>query len=287
MKTRIVTAVVGLAVLAVVMMFFNTPVLEIMVSLVAMIGVHEIFKAYGFGKKELHIYLAFLPYILLVMFVSYGPMGAFLVPLSYVLMVYLAICLIARSQTLSAAKLGGMVCFSAVVIVGFYSMVYIKNALPAAQYGHEAIYLIIMGLAFAWGGDTFAYFTGCWLGKHKLAPIVSPKKTIEGAIGGVLGSGLLGVVCTAAARSLPAGMNLTEYVMGGTFSYLTVFLLGMICSVLGILGDLFASAVKRQCAIKDYGTIFPGHGGILDRFDSVLFIMPVVAIAVWLRTGVL
>ena len=68
------------------------------------------------------------------------------------------------------------------------------------------------------------------------------------------------------------------------FGYVAVFLLGMGCSVLGILGDLFASAIKRQLGIKDYGTIFPGHGGIMDRFDSVLFIAPLVALAVWFRT---
>lgn len=74
------------------------------------------------------------------------------------------------------------------------------------------------------------------------------------------------------------------YLAGELFGYLPIFLLGMVCSVLGILGDLFASAVKRQCSIKDYGAIFPGHGGILDRFDSVLFIAPVMAISVWFAT---
>lgn len=135
-----------------------------------------------------------------------------------------------------------------------------------------------MALAFAWGGDTFAYFTGRLFGKHKLAPLVSPHKTVEGAIGGILGSGLVGVLCTVAARGL------TGHAAGSMFGYIAVFLLGMGCSVLGILGDLFASAIKLQLGIKDYGTIFPGHGGIMDRFDSVLFITPLVALAVWFRT---
>ncbi len=282
MKTRIITAVVGLLVLGVVMLLFNTPVLELAVSLIAIIGVHEIFKAYDLGEKTNNLFVPFVPYILLVMFSPYPLIGdlqvkTLLVPCTYLLMLYLAICLIRRSQTLSAAKLGGMTMFSAVIIAGFYSLVYIRSALPST----EAIYLILTGLAFAWGGDTFAYFSGYFFGKHKLAPIVSPKKTVEGAIGGVLGSGILGVGITAAARAL------TDGAVGGTFAYPAIFVLGMACSVLGILGDLFASAVKRQCKIKDYGTIFPGHGGILDRFDSVLFIMPVVAIAVWFMVSVM
>ena len=94
----------------------------------------------------------------------------------------------------------------------------------------------------------------------------------------ILGSGVVGVLCTLAARGL------TGHAAGSMFGYIAVFLLGMGCSVLGILGDLFASAIKRQLGIKAYGPIFPGHGGIMDRFDSVLFITPLVALAVWFRT---
>ena len=287
MKTRIITAIIGLAVLAIVMMFFNTPLFEVVVAVVTLIAIHEIFKAYGFSKKEAYLYAAFVPYAFLVMFSGYSAVGRLLVPLTFVLMIYLAICLIANSQTLDAAKLGGMVSFSAIVLAGFFSFVYIKNKLPMAEFGYEAIYLIIMGLVFAWGGDTCAYFSGYFFGKHKLAPIVSPKKTVEGAIGGVLGSGLLGLVCTLVALNISYGAaDAAICFAGDTFGYIAVFLLGMTCSVLGIFGDLFASVVKRQCKIKDYGTIFPGHGGILDRFDSVLFIMPVVAIAVWFSAGI-
>lgn len=282
MKTRIITAAVGLVILGIIMMLFNTPVLELALSLVTLIGIHEIFKAFDLGEKTTHIYAAFVPYVLLMMFSSYGFAGGLqlkvlMIPATYLLVLYLAICLIRRSQTLSAAKLGGMTMFSAITILGFYSMEYIRSVLPS----QEAIYLILTGLAFAWGGDTFAYFAGRFFGKHKLAPIVSPKKTVEGAIGGIFGSGILGIGIMAAARAL------TDGAVGGTFSYPVIFILGMACSVLGIFGDLFASAVKRQCGIKDYGTIFPGHGGILDRFDSVLFIMPLVAMAVWFMVSVL
>ena len=124
-----------------------------------------------------------------------------------------------------------------------------------------------------------AYFAGRAFGKHKLAPIVSPHKTVEGAIGGVFGSVLAGVVLTLVYSLLSSQYNVITLQVQPRH-YLILVVMGAIASVLGILGDLFASSVKRQVGIKDYGTIFPGHGGILDRFDSVMFIAPFVSIAV-------
>ena len=117
-------------------------------------------------------------------------------------------------------------------------------------------------------------------GKHKLAPVVSPHKTVEGAVGGVVGSMLLGVAVTLVYTSVFGKLIGVPMARLGFSYYGIILILGAIGAVLGILGDLFASAVKRQCNIKDYGTIFPGHGGILDRFDSVMFIAPFVCIVV-------
>ena len=147
------------------------------------------------------------------------------------------------------------------------------------MYGNDAIYFILLILCFAWGGDTAAYFTGRAFGKHKLAPRVSPHKTVEGAVGGVLGSMLAGVLLTFVYNQLSGRFDLFS-INVTVRHYLVLLVLGAVASVLGIFGDLFASAVKRQAGIKDYGTIFPGHGGILDRFDSVMFIAPFVSIAV-------
>ena len=151
--------------------------------------------------------------------------------------------------------------------------------LPFEVYQYDADYFILLILCFAWGGDTAAYFAGRAFGRHKLAPVVSPHKTVEGAVGGVLGSILAGVLLTAAYTVLSSGYEVISITMRPQH-YLVLMFMGAIASILGILGDLFASAVKRQVGIKDYGTIFPGHGGILDRFDSVMFIAPFVAIAV-------
>ena len=151
--------------------------------------------------------------------------------------------------------------------------------LPFAAYRYDAIYFILLILCFAWGGDTAAYFAGRAFGKHKLAPVVSPHKTVEGAIGGVCGSIAAGMVLTLVYALLSARYHVIT-INVQPYHYLILAVMGGIASVLGILGDLFASAVKRQVGIKDYGTIFPGHGGILDRFDSVMFIAPFVSIAV-------
>ena len=145
---------------------------------------------------------------------------------------------------------------------------------------YDAIFFILLILCFAWGGDTCAYFAGRAFGKHKLCPVVSPKKTVEGAVGGVLGTMVFGVLVTV-IYSIAAD-RMEEFTRSniGVSMYVIIALLACVAAVLGIYGDLFASVVKRQCGIKDYGTIFPGHGGILDRFDSVMFIAPFVTMVV-------
>ena len=128
--------------------------------------------------------------------------------------------------------------------------------------------------------DMFAYFFGVLFGKTKLIPSISPKKTVEGAIGGVLGTMVFGVLVTV-IYSIAAD-RMEEFTRSniGVSMYVIIALLACVAAVLGIYGDLFASVVKRQCGIKDYGTIFPGHGGILDRFDSVMFIAPFVTMVI-------
>jgi phosphatidate cytidylyltransferase len=114
--------------------------------------------------------------------------------------------------------------------------------------------------------DTFAYFSGYLFGKHKLIPKVSPKKTIEGSIGGMLGS----IICC----------TIFGYIFNLNLGY--IILLGAIGSIVAQIGDLFASSIKRFVGIKDYGKLIPGHGGILDRFDSVILVSPFVYYAFYL-----
>ena len=123
--------------------------------------------------------------------------------------------------------------------------------------GFFHVWLIFLS---AWGCDTCAYCAGMLLGKHKMTPLLSPKKTIEGAIGGVLGAALLGVIYALITS-------------GPIVQYLIIC---AVAAIISMVGDLAASAIKRKEEIKDYGNLIPGHGGILDRFDSIIFTAPVI-----------
>ncbi|HIZ48139.1 MAG TPA: phosphatidate cytidylyltransferase [Candidatus Gemmiger excrementavium] len=279
MKTRVITAAVGLAVLAIVLAFFNTVLFDLVLSAVCLIAVHEVFTAMGFGKKQWYLYAVAIPFTLMVMLTTTQVARLLVLPVSFLVVLFFNICQIVHLRTLDFGKLTGYVYFSGVIIFCFYSLIHLKRVLPFELYHYDAVYFILLILCFAWGGDTAAYFAGRAFGKHKLAPLVSPKKTVEGAVGGVLGSILAGVLLTGAYMALSGHYDVITLQVRPRH-YLILVLLGAIASVLGILGDLFASAVKRQVGLKDYGTIFPGHGGILDRFDSVMFIAPFVAIVV-------
>lgn len=137
------------------------------------------------------------------------------------------------------------------------------------EYG---IYLVWMVFVSSWISDTFAYFTGMLLGKHKLAPVLSPKKSIEGSIGGVAGSALAGALFGYLfATKVGQEVNLI----------VVCAILGALGSVISQIGDLAASGIKRNYEIKDYGTLIPGHGGIMDRFDSVIVTAPIIYFLVY------
>lgn len=280
MKTRIITALVGIVVLTAVLLTFDTLVFNLVVTAITLIAVHEIYNALGFEKRDWPLYVVVVPFTLLVMMTNYRNVRWLVMPAAFLLVLFYAIYLVARNGVISYQKVGGLVMFSGIVIFCFYSFIYLKDLLPVAQYGHDAIFFILLILCFAWGGDTCAYFAGRAFGKHKLCPVVSPKKTVEGAVGGVLGTMAFGVVVTLAYSIAADRMETFTRSNIGVSMYLIIALLACVAAVLGIFGDLFASVVKRQCGIKDYGTIFPGHGGVLDRFDSVMFIAPFVTMVI-------
>ena len=261
MKTRIITAIVGILVLIGVMFTFNTMVFNLVIAAITLIAIHEIYSALGFEKKDWLMYAVLVPYTLLVMLSSYSAMRKLVMPMSFVLVTFFAIYLVVRNGTISYQKASGLLVFSGIVIFCFYSFIRLKELLPVETYGYDAMFFILLILCFAWGGDTCAYFAGRAFGKHKLCPVVSPKKTVEGAIGGVLGTMVFGVVATLVYSVAADRMEEFTRTNIGVSMYVIIALLACVAAVLGIYGDLFASVVKRQCGIKDYGTIFPGHGG--------------------------
>ncbi|MDO5095482.1 MAG: phosphatidate cytidylyltransferase [Peptostreptococcaceae bacterium] len=144
-----------------------------------------------------------------------------------------------------------------VSVLGFvYIPVFLSHINLLSQMGTIYIWLVFI---FAWVSDISAYFSGMFFGKHKLIPEISPKKTVEGAIGGIAGT-VIFTVGFAMFFKEPSPMHFVP--------------LAIVGSVVSQLGDLFASAIKRALQIKDYGNIIPGHGGVLDRFDSILFTAP-------------
>lgn len=132
--------------------------------------------------------------------------------------------------------------------------------------------LVFLPLVIAFGSDTFAYFFGLTMGKHKLVPRVSPKKTVEGAVGGLIG-GVIGILMLKGIVYGVTGLSV--------FTWWQVLGLGLLGSAVSQLGDLSFSVMKREFGVKDYGNLLPGHGGVLDRFDSVTFVAPFV----WLIFG--
>lgn len=156
------------------------------------------------------------------------------------------------------------------VMAAFFCIIYAPVMLSfiylteSMQYG---IYIVWMIFISSWVCDTCAYFTGMAFGKHKMAPLLSPKKTIEGAIGGIAGAAVVGALFSflLVERAVPDQTV--------TWAFAAI---GGIGAVISQIGDLAASAIKRNHEIKDYGTCIPGHGGIMDRFDSVIFTAPVI-----------
>ena len=160
------------------------------------------------------------------------------------------------------------------VMAAFFGVIYVGVMLSyiyQTRNLESGAFLVWLIFLCSWGCDTCAYCVGMLLGKHKLVPVLSPKKTIEGAVGGVAGAALLGYLfaCVYGSRMLEVGNPRVAC--------------GIACAIAAVIsqvGDLAASAIKRNHDIKDYGHLIPGHGGILDRFDSMLFTAPAIYFAV-------
>ncbi len=240
--------------------------LKAAVFFIAMVGMHEFFR--GFLAMDIRpsykIAAASLVLLycidLLASFTQVIPVG--LKPYLYVLWLFISVvmCMLYLFRIEERTLMDGMATITGIVYIGFFSYhAVLVDEIFTVICGITPVWLILIT---AFCTDIGAYFGGYFLGKHKLCPVISPKKTVEGAVSGALASLLLCVIFAAIfldRRLLPA-----------------YALMGLAGGIFSQIGDLTASIFKRKMGIKDYGKLIPGHGGIMDRFDSVLFTAPLV-----------
>ena len=266
MKTRIISSLVGLVLLAVVLAYVDTLLLNAVIGAIGVIAVLELLGAAGIrkfrGLTALTLVLAAsIPFARVPAVRAIFPQLMFV----YILLFFV---LLLKNHTVMHVEHAAMAfLFGTFVPVFFSCGVYIRDDFGPVRGG----FYLLLALGAAWLCDTCAYFTGLRFGRRKLAPQISPKKTVEGAIGGVV----LGTLCMLL---LAAGFAAVMQAIGITVQvhYLPLALVTPLLNIIGMMGDLCASVIKRQFGVKDYGHIMPGHGGIMDRFDSVLFTLPAV-----------
>lgn len=154
------------------------------------------------------------------------------------------------------------------VFFGFFYVALTISYIYRLRISDAGAYSVWLIFISSWGADTMAYLTGILIGKHKIAPVLSPKKTVEGCIGGVVGATLIGLIYSLIFKD-----DLSKVYDNPVLLFTIV---SAVASVVSMIGDMAASAIKRNKDIKDYGSLIPGHGGILDRFDSVIFVAPII-----------
>ena len=252
-KTRLLSGIL-LVIIALATIISGGYVLFFTLLAVSLIGMQELYKAMKvkdgkYNLLELAGYAGAIVYYMAVLldFERYG-MFAVILGLVLIMFVYVFSYPVYKAEQIMSAF------FGIVYVAVMLSFIYLTRKLPDGQFHVWLIFLC------SWGCDTCAYCVGMLIGKHKMAPVRSPKKSVEGAVGGGAGAALLGVIYAAATS-------------GPVLEYAVICTVGALISM---VGDLAASAIKRNQGIKDYGTLIPGHGGILDRFDSVIFTAPVI-----------
>ena len=263
MAVRIVSALVGIVIGLVILLFDNLWVYVVVVSAISALGVWEITRAV---KCEEHKPLRFLCVVFSVM-VPFFLNISFLKPYAVCAFLLFLLCLF-MLQIIQHGKFRFeqlVVCGAAAGLIpaAMSCAIFIRYLTDDSRLGLSMVFYTLFS---AWFGDSGAYFVGTFLGKHKLCPNISPKKTVEGLIGGIVTVGVVALI-----HCLVFNFFIAD---GAMMSYFVLIPVAMMASGVGVIGDLTASIIKRQYDVKDFGTIMPGHGGVLDRFDSVLFVCP-------------
>lgn len=251
--TRFVSGIILMAITITLMVCGSYPLFWV-ITLISLIGLFELYRAVKI-EKTFPALVGYLSSIIIDMLILNNKYEYLLMCIIFTLMILMA-CYVISYPKYNSEQVT-MLFFGLIYVTVMLSFVF---KVRFARNGVLLVWLIFIG---AWGSDTCAYCVGKLIGKHKMPSKLSPNKTIEGCIGGVCGAALIGFIFAA-----------VFYDNHNVWWQLPV--IGAVSSIISQIGDLAASAIKRNHNIKDYGNLIPGHGGILDRFDSIIFTAPIV-----------
>ena len=259
MKTRIITAAIAIPVLLIILLVAPEIVAALVFGALLAVGAYEFLYRTGLVRRvRMVIYSAVMAFAMAI-WSYYGGLQAYLMIGSVVFFMLLFSEVMMDHVKVSVESVG-------LCTLGGYLIPLLLSALIRILMGENGRYFVLIPFTIAFLSDAGAYFIGMKFGRHKLAPVVSPNKTIEGVLGGV-GFALVGMIIYAI---------ILGPVLKFRVNYGAAVLYALIGSAVDVMGDLCFSVVKRQTGIKDYGNLLPGHGGFLDRFDSLVLVAPLV-----------
>lgn len=258
MLTRVVSALIAIPLLFFIVIA-NGLLLKFAVMIIVLLGLNEFYNAFHNINIKASKTVGFIS-TLLIFLLTLNSSYIIYIMAWYFLSIFLALSMGLFQKELDIKPPVITILGLSYIVFFFYHIVFIS---VLVEY-YQLIWLVFIT---AWATDTFAYFSGYLFGRKKLCPSISPKKTVEGALGGIIGSILI--------SSIFMYVFYPKLIIHGV-------LIGFLGSIIGQIGDLTASLFKRYLGIKDYGKIMPGHGGILDRFDSILFTAPLVYYYIYL-----
>lgn len=260
-KPRLLTAVIGIPLVLIILILSESfPwIMYLAIAIVTALMTYEVLSARRLDNN----FMILVPCLLFSFIEPLLASTLFMIIPLYIFALLLFLVMIVYNDKIKFITIAyAMVC-TCLITLGMTSIL----RLSAYMGGYISFsFVVIVGIS--WVSDAGAYFAGVSLGRTKLCPNISPNKTVEGFIGGIVAGSIISLIIGLVYSLIYSDVN--------NFNYLALFLVGLFGSLVSVLGDLTFSLVKRYCGIKDYGSIFPGHGGMLDRFDSVIFVAPLV-----------
>jgi phosphatidate cytidylyltransferase len=271
MRTRLISGSLGIIFAVVVLYFYNTVLLNIVIALIILWALYEVLVTTKYIKDKA-LFLICSLFSITVPFFHYSYYSLMSI-VCYLFIFILFVYLLKRHKTVRLEVIGTCFMLTLLLSFSFSCIIFTRDRFINSPISNIALLYICFILIGAWATDAGAYFIGVFFGKHKLAPEISPKKTIEGAIGGFVFSIIAFIGAALIFKTYSNYINLNIEI-----NYITLVISSILCSVVAIVGDLSASLIKRECHIKDFGNVLPGHGGVLDRFDSIMFVAPLMLI---------